>query len=53
MAVSNERKAERYTAAVDSIHMIGQFLIIQNDCPRNVRDAWRTLAEYIRKIKIE
>lgn len=40
---------ERHTAALDQVHVIGQYLIMVEDCPQNVRDAWRVLANFIKE----
>ena len=40
---------ERHEVAKDNLHAIGQYLIMQPDCPQHVREAWRTLNGYVRE----
>lgn len=47
------KQKERYKAAMACIDAIGQFLILVDDCPKIVRDAWRTLERYIKDYEIE
>lgn len=49
MASKKEKSKERYHSAKDSVLLLGQYLILQEDCPKVVRDAWRTLSEYVYK----
>ena len=43
-----DKLKERHEVALDNLYAIGQYLIMQKDCPRNIRDSWRTLNDYIR-----
>ena len=47
-ATKSQKLKERHMIALDNLYAIGQYLIMQADCPQNVRDAWRTLNNYIR-----
>ena len=49
MATREEILQERHAAAMDNLHIFGQYLIMQKDCPQKVRDAWRVLKDYIRE----
>ena len=47
MTDKSDKTKDRHEAALEQIHIIGQYLIMMEDCPANVRDAWRTLKNYI------
>lgn len=45
---SHETIQERHRVALENLHTVGQYLIMQSDCPQNVREAWRTLNNYVK-----
>lgn len=47
-ATKCETIQERHRVALENLHTVGQYLIMQSDCPQNVREAWRTLNNYIK-----
>ena len=49
--MDNNVVRKRHEAALDNLHVVGQYLIIQADCPQYVREAWKTINEYIRNKK--
>lgn len=51
MSSRSEEVKRRHAIAMDNVYAIGQYLIMQPNCPQNVRDAWRTLNDYIRNKK--
>ena len=44
----SEKLQKRHAIALENLYAIGQYLIMQQDCPQEVREAWRTLNVYIR-----
>ena len=48
-----QKLIDRKAAAEECIDAIGRFILLVDDCPISVRDAWRTLNEYISQYEIK
>lgn len=48
-----QKLIDRKAAAEECIDAMGRFILLVDDCPIRVRDAWRVLNEYISQYRVE